>query len=78
MRKRDIIAERFIFITMPFFYWIGYSLLKVLPDLKSIVELAMTPQNIVSMILWFFLSVVSDAVLRQGVYLFDKNDNEGD
>ena len=78
MRKRDIIIEKTILILIPFYYWLGYSVLEVLPSLEEIIDVAFTVWDSLFLVLYFVVVVYSESIIRQGVELFDKNDNEED
>lgn len=75
MRKRDFIAERTLLFLLPLYYWIMYKI-GLLPTIKEITELNMTFVNQISLVGWFFLCIISEAVIRQGISLWDNNDNE--
>lgn len=75
MRKRDFIAERTLLFLLPLYYWIGFEI-GILPTIKEITEINITVWEQVSLVAWFILCIFSEAILRQGISLWDSNDNE--
>ena len=68
-KKLLVILDNFYLFLSIFYYWVGYSLLGVLPSAKVIESLNFDYTHLAAVFVWVVFCISSNILTREGVHI---------